>query len=192
MSGTDMFNDDDDSVGEKGLNDAAAAPGEAGIPADWKPSNAPAYIIWCKEHMAAFRSVTYYTHSKARVVSNGHDAPASATYPRPTGSFAIFTAPMRTALTRVSLGRVGTRHIRIARPPAGRLVGVLKWVLTPRAFEGMIAAYVAQEQSEYFKALCRHEIWYSRFIVVRMYGLIGYNALCALTTSVTRLIRRSG
>ena len=82
--------------------------------------------------------------------------------------------------------------VRIARPPAGRLVSVLRHALTAAAFDGMIAPYVAQEQHEYYEALRRKEFRQARWIVVRMYLLVGYNVLCAVTSSITRLVRRAG
>lgn len=56
----------------------------------------------------------------------------------------------------------------------------------------MIAPYIAQEQHEYYEALVRKDIRHARWIVARIYLLIGYNVLCALVASATRSIRRSG
>jgi hypothetical protein len=81
---------------------------------------------------------------------------------------------------------------RIARPPAGRLIACLSRFLTRPAFERMIAPFIAQEQHEYYDALIRGEFWYARWIVVRMYLMIGYNVIAAVAASVINLVRRAG
>jgi hypothetical protein len=96
---------------------------------------------------------------------------------------------------RMSLGTVGvviTPTPRIARPPAGRLIRVLGRVLTRAAFEGMVGPFIAQEQHEYYEALLRGELGQAKWIVLRMYLLIGYNLFAAVAASLIRLVRRAG
>jgi hypothetical protein len=81
---------------------------------------------------------------------------------------------------------------RIARPPAGRFIACLSRVLTRPAFERMIAPFIAQEQHEYYEALLHEEFWYARWIVVRMYLMIGYNVIAAAAASAINLVRRTG
>ena len=58
---------------------------------------------------------------------------------------------------------------RIARAPAGRLISVLRFVLTRAAYERIFAPYIAQEQHEHYEALLRKEFRRAGFIVARMY-----------------------
>jgi hypothetical protein len=83
----------------------------------------------------------------------------------------------------------GKRGYRLARAPAGRLISALQRILTPTAFKGMIAPYIAQEQHEYYDALCRKEYRQARWIAVRMHLLVWYNVLSAVASSITRLVR---
>ena len=82
--------------------------------------------------------------------------------------------------------------VRIARPPAGRLIAALRCVLTAHAFDSMVAPYIAQEQHEYYEALLQKDDRQARIIAARMHLMIWYNVLCAIATSITRLIRRPG
>jgi hypothetical protein len=89
--------------------------------------------------------------------------------------------------------KIADRHgecgYRLARAPAGRLISALQRILTPTAFKGMIAPYIAQEQHEYYDALCRKEYRQARWIAVRMHLLVWYNVLSAVASSITRLVR---
>jgi hypothetical protein len=101
------------------------------------------------------------------------------------------SAPIDLRLTAGDDARVVV-PVRIARPPAGRLISVLGRVLTRHAFDTMIAPYIAQEQHEYYQALCRKEYGQARLITFRMHVLIWYNVLWAVASSIIHLVRRAG
>jgi hypothetical protein len=83
------------------------------------------------------------------------------------------------------------QRVRLARPPAGKLISLLNRILTPNAFRGMIAPYIAQEQHEYYEALVRREHRQAKWVVVRMYLLISYNVVCALVSMIPGLLKRA-
>lgn len=90
-----------------------------------------------------------------------------------------------------TVGMVTSPAPRIARDPAARLSNGLRRILTRSAFEGMIAPFIAQEQHEYYEALLRGEFRQAKWIVVRMYWMIGYNLVAAVAASLVRLLSRS-
>lgn len=76
------------------------------------------------------------------------------------------------------------------RAEAGRPLEGLRLLMTRNAYETMVAPFIAQEREEYRRAMQRREHRHARWIAVRMYLLISYNAFSGIASSVVRLIIR--
>jgi hypothetical protein len=164
MSSTDMFED--------GLND------------DW-PTNGTLPTDRATEdpfHASLSAEAGMYTYASVTISSG----------PATVQGTVLFVARGDPSQPPIRTLEIDAPPIRLARPPAGRLISTLRFILTEQAFERMIAPFVAQEQNAHYEALLRKDFRLARWIAFRMYLMIGYNVFCAATTSVTRLIRKSG
>lgn len=130
------------------------------------------------------------------------DSPRSMTITPPTGKIelrgnASAKATSRGNLTVTSSARpvrLGqpvslAQQVRLARPPATRLVSGLKRLLTPTAFSRIVEPLVAQEQHEYFEAIRCADEGFAVWIEARMHVLIVCNALRAVLVPIAKMFR---
>jgi hypothetical protein len=122
--------------------------------------------------------------------ANGDGGPSSITPLAGTLTLRAVAVSTSSATATLTLTRAEAPSVRIARPPATRLISVLSSVLVKSYFDRVIAPYIAQEQHEHYEALLRKDFRQARVVGARMYPMIFWIIFRSIVAPVIRLITR--